>query len=410
MRFGILGPLTAAEATNEIPITAGRDRIVLALLLLHVGRIVPPAELVDAVWEDDPPVTARGQIQTCVSRLRRLLPGGTLVTDPAGYGISVADDDLDAAVFGRLTARARMLTSAAPDDALKLFREALGLWRGPALSGVGAEAVRRRAAVLDEERAATFEDWIDLELATGRERDLVAELIGLVERYPLRERLRLQLMLALHRTGRQSDALAEYRRVRELLGEELGIEPGPALQDLHRQILMGEVPPAAAARAATSPVRSLPRTVGDFTGRDQAVSTLLRAAAETTVLAIDGMAGSGKTTLALRVAGLLADSYPDAQLFLDLRGHSEQAPLEVDAALLALLRQLGVEPGRIPPDLEGRAALWRAELTGRRALVVLDNAASSSQVTAMLPASPDNLCIVTSRRRLAGLDGVHQNP
>ncbi|MEV4635902.1 BTAD domain-containing putative transcriptional regulator [Actinoplanes sp. NPDC049548] len=407
LRIRILGPLEVTAAGREVPVTAERDRIVLAMLILHAGRVVTSGQLIQAVWGDGPPATARGQIQTCVSRLRRLLPAGKLVTDPAGYRISTAGDDVDVAVFADLTRRARAVADTAPGDAVELFREALNLWHGAALSGVGSEAVRRRAAVLDEERAAAIEDCIDLELAAGRERDLVAELTGLVERYPLRERLRVQLMLALYRTGRQADALAEYRRARDLLHDELGIEPGAALQDLHRRILSGDVPQAPGARATALPVHSLPRTVGDFTGREATVDKLLRASADATVLAIDGMAGSGKTTLALRVAGLLADSYPDAQLFLDLQGHSERQPLEPEAALLALLRQLGVAPERIPSDLEGRAVLWRTELARRQALVVLDNAASSSQIAPMLPAAPGNLCVVTSRRRLTGLDGVH---
>ncbi|MEV4635901.1 BTAD domain-containing putative transcriptional regulator [Actinoplanes sp. NPDC049548] len=407
--YGILGPLAVTGPAGEITITAGRDRVVLAMLLLHAGRTVTPADLVDAVWGDDAPVTARGQVQTCVSRLRRLLPSATstLITDPAGYRMSVSDQDLDAAVFARLVGEARALAGTAPEAAGKRLREALDLWRGPALSGVESAVVRRRAAVLDEEYAVAMEDWIDLELAAGRGRDLVAELTGLVERYPLRERLRAQLMLALYRTGRQSDALAEYRRARDLLDEELGIEPGAPMQDLHRRILTGDVAPAPSARTGTSTVRTLPRTVGDFTGREGTVGKLLLAAADATVLAIDGMAGSGKTTLALRVAGLLADAYPDAQLFLDMQGHSEQQPLDPGVALLTLLRQLGVEPERIPADLEGRTGLWRTELARRRALVILDNAASSSQVAALLPASTGNLCLVTSRRRLTGLDGVH---
>ncbi|MEV4635900.1 BTAD domain-containing putative transcriptional regulator [Actinoplanes sp. NPDC049548] len=407
MRFGILGPLAVVQDGNEIPLTAGRDRVVLAMLLLHAGRIVTPAELVDAVWEEDPPATARAQVQTCVSRLRRLLEPGTLFTDPAGYGVSIADDDVDAAVFARLAGEARALSDTAPVEASKLFREALSLWRGPALSGLSSPAVRRRAAVLDEEYAATVEDCIDLELDAGRERDLVSELTGLVERYPLRERLRVQLMLALYRTGRQSDALAEYRRARDRLDEELGIEPGAALQDLHRQILSGEISQAPAARGVVRPVRNLPRTVGDFIGRDEMIGKLVRAAEDATVLAIDGMAGSGKTTLALRVAEILGAAYPDAQLFIDLHGHSEHEPLDTNAALLALLRQLGVQPERIPTDLDGRAGLWRTELSGRRVLVILDNAASSAQVARLLPASAASLGIVTSRRRLMGLDGIH---
>ncbi|MFI5932534.1 BTAD domain-containing putative transcriptional regulator [Actinoplanes sp. NPDC051494] len=403
VRFGILGPLVVTENGHEVAISAGRDRIVLAMLLLHAGRVVGADELVDAMWENDPPATARGQLQTCVSRLRRLLAPGTIRTDPAGYAVVAGDGDLDAAVFARLTARARE-PAVPPDQATKLFREALGIWRGAALAGLDAPGIRRAATVLDEQYTTAVEEWIDLELDAGHEREIVADVAGLVESHPLRERLRVQLMLVLYRVGRRADALAEYARARELLRDELGIDPGSELQDLHRRILTGEVTPAGPAR---SPVRRLPRSVGDFTGRDEVVARLLGAAATTTVLSIDGMAGSGKTTLALRVAELVGDAYPDAQLFLDLQGHSEGEPLEPGVALVSLLRQLGVEADRIPADLEDRAGMWRSELADRRALVVLDNAASSAQVRRLLPASPTNLCVVTSRRRLAGLDGGH---
>ncbi|MFI5932533.1 BTAD domain-containing putative transcriptional regulator [Actinoplanes sp. NPDC051494] len=378
----------------------------LAILLLHAGRIVGVEELVDAVWEHSPPATARGQLQTCVSRLRRQLPPGVIRTDPAGYRLVIGPEELDAETFTRLSDRARF-AGVAPEDGAKLFREALALWRGPALSGIETAAVRRLAAVLDERRGAAAEDWIDLELAAGHEREIVAELTGLVERYPLRERLRGQLMLTLHRLHRPADALAEFRRARRLLGGELGMEPGPELQDLHRRILTGEVAAPMVLAGPLPPVRNLPRAVGDFTGREEAVQRLVRAAATTTVLSIDGMAGSGKTTLALRVAELLGDAYPDAQLFLDLQGHSEGEPLEPGVALLSLLRQLGVEADRIPAGLEDRAGMWRSELTGRRALIILDNAASSAQVRRLLPASPTARTLVTSRRRLAGLDGGH---
>ena len=407
MRFGILGPLRViGDGEREIAITAGRDRTVLAMLLLHAGTIVGVEELIDAVWDERPPATARGQLQTCVSRLRRLMPPGMILTDPAGYGIAVAPNQLDAAEFVHRVARARAAAEV-PGEASKLYREALTVWRGPALVGVDARAVRAGAAALDEQRLAVTEDWVDAELANGRAHTLVAELTGLVERYPLRERLRAQLMLALHRLGRQSDALAEYRRARDLLRDELGLEPGTVLQELHRRILRGDVEPDAGARAAPRPVRSLPRTVSDFTGRDEAIERLLKAAPHTGVLTVDGMAGGGKTTLALQVAALLADAYPDAQLFLDLQGHSESEPLTPGVALLALLRQLGVEPGRIPSDVDGRRGLWRTEIAGRRALVILDNAGSSAQVASLLPASPTSLCLVTSRRRLVGLDGGH---
>lgn len=410
MRFGILGSLSVTDAGQDVAITAGRDRVVLAMLLLHAGRIVSNEDLIDAVWEDSPPATARGQLQTCVSRLRRTLAPDAILTDPAGYGIRLRDDQLDAAAFAGLVAGARATTEA--DVARERFRQALALWRGPALAGTESRAVRQRAAVLDEQHAVAIEDWVDLELAGGRDRDLVAELTGLVEQFPLRERLRVQLMLSLYRIGRQADALAEYRRAHDLLRDELGIEPGPALRDLHRRILTGQLTPVPPVPAETAPVCCLPRTVGDFTGRDGAVRRLLaaaeRAAADgPVVLVIDGMAGSGKTTLAVQVAHRLTERYPDGQLFLDLQGHSEHEPIEPAAALLTLLRQLDVPPDRIPPDLPDRVDLWRRELAGRRILLVLDNAASSAQLARLLPTSAESLCLITSRRRLVGLDGVH---
>jgi DNA-binding SARP family transcriptional activator/tetratricopeptide (TPR) repeat protein len=415
MRYGILGSLSVTDGSRDIAVTAGRDRVVLAMLLLHPGRIVGVDQLIDAVWEDDPPTTARGQLQTCVSRLRRALPPGAILTDPAGYGIRIGRDDLDAAVFTRLTAAARAVTG--PDRSREYFRQALDLWRGAALVGIDNRAVRQAAGVLDEQRAVATEDWVDLELSGGRDRDLLAELTGLVERFPLRERLRAQLMLALYRVGRQADALAEYRRARDLFANELGIEPGAALRTMHQRILTGDIavpaavlPPTAAL--ASGMVRCLPRTVGDFTGRDAVVTRLLGTIersdpAGPAVVVIDGMAGSGKTTVALHLATLLGDKYPDAHLFVDLHGHSDREPVAPAAALLTLLRELGVPADRIPADPAERVILWRTELAARHALVIFDNAASSAQLADLLPTSAGSLALVTGRRRLLGLDGVH---
>ncbi|GIF24112.1 DNA-binding SARP family transcriptional activator/tetratricopeptide (TPR) repeat protein [Actinoplanes tereljensis] len=387
VRYGILGPLTVAGTA----ITAGRDRIVLAMLLLQANRVVGVSDLIDAIWEE-PPSTARNQLQTCVSRLRRQLPPDAIVSDPAGYRLCCDPDDLDAAVFTRLVS-----------DPARL-REALDLWRGPALGEIDSPAVHRQVAVLDEMRAVAIEDWADLELSAGRERALLGELAGLVERYPLRERLRGQLMTALHRSGRQADALAEYRRGDRVLRDELGIEPGRELRELHDRILGGDTPEGRA--------RCLPRTVGDFTGREAVVRRLVGAIDQAgpygpAVLAVDGMAGSGKTTLALHLAALVGDRYPDAHLFVDLHGHSDHEPLEPSAALLLLLSQLGVPVSRMPAGTAGRIDMWRTEIAKRRVLVLLDNAASSAQVADLLPTSPGALAVVTSRRRLVGLDGVH---
>jgi DNA-binding SARP family transcriptional activator len=286
MRFAILGPLRAGDAV----LTAARDRIVLAMLLVHADRIVALDELVDAVWGEDPPATARGQLQTCVSRLRRLLPPATIWTHPSGYGVRLEPDDLDAAVFAQLVARARAGTDA--DTSRKLLREALNLWRGPALPGIESRSVRRAATVLDEQHAVATEDWVDLELAGGRARDLIAELGSMVEQFPLRERLRGQLMRALADAGRSADALAEYDRIAAALRDGLGLEPGPELREIRSRVQQGDTGPDEQV------VRALPRTVSDFTGRGSVLDRLLAAiddAGDTPVLqVIDGMAGVGK--------------------------------------------------------------------------------------------------------------------
>ncbi|MEV6842608.1 BTAD domain-containing putative transcriptional regulator [Actinoplanes sp. NPDC051411] len=325
---------------------------------------------------------------------------GLIASDPAGYRITIGPDDLDSLVFARLAAAGRR------DGDAVLLRRGLDLWRGDALSGIESETVRRAAVALDEARGAALEDWAELELAAGHERDLIGPLTDLVERFPLRERLRGQLIRALAGAGRTGDALAEFRRVRSTLRGELGLEPGPALQELHRRVLAGEAaPPPRVVR----PVRSLPRTVADFTGRTDLISRIAARAAAggPAVIALDGMAGSGKTTLALHVAAELGERYPDAHLYIDLHGHSEREPLDPAGALLVLLRRLGIGADEVPADSDGRVHLWRAEMARRRALVILDNAASSGQVVDLLPASPGSLVLVTSRRRLLGLDGAH---
>ncbi|MGW5556300.1 BTAD domain-containing putative transcriptional regulator [Micromonospora sp. NPDC003944] len=410
MRFGILGPLRVGG--GESTVTAGRDRIVLAMLLLRAGRLVPVDELVDAVWEDRPPATARAQLQTCVSRLRRRftelgLAPDLIVTDPAGYGVRTAPNDLDAEVFARGVEAARALVVAGRlAEARTGFRAALALSRGPTLGGIPSRSVRRRAQALDEQRLTALEECVDVELRLGRAAELIEELAESVDRYPLREHLRGQLMLALSSVGRQADALAVYREGRRTYADELGIEPGAELQELHQRVLAGDLALAGRPAGPAGVVRSLPRAIGDFIGRQQTLARLVKEIEEdgTRIQVIDGMPGSGKTTLAVHVATALADRYPDAQLFIDLHGYSERRPLTPATAVAALLRQLGVPAERVPENLDDRLALWRIELAGRRALVVLDNAATADQVAPLLPNGSHCLVLVTSRRRLVGLD------
>ncbi|MFY1618145.1 BTAD domain-containing putative transcriptional regulator [Micromonospora sp. WMMD736] len=408
MRFGILGPLRVGGGST---VTAGRDRVVLAMLLLRAGRLVPVDELVDAVWEENPPATARAQLQTCVSRLRRRLTelgftAGTIVTDPAGYGVRIDPADLDANLFARGVEVARAAGAAGRlVDARTHFRAALALWRGPALAGIASRSVRRRAQTLDEQRLTVLEECVDVELRLGQAAELIEELTESVDVYPSRDRLRGQLMLALSAVGRQADALAVYREGRRFYADELGLEPGSALQELHQRVLAGDLALAGREVRSAAPVRSLPRAIGDFTGRQQTLARLVKdVEAGARIQLIDGMAGSGKTTLAVHVATVLAESYPDAQLYIDLHGHSERTPLTPSAAVATLLRQLGVPADRVPTTEDDRLALWRTELAGRRALLVLDNAATAGQVTPLLPNGSHCLVLVTSRRRLVGVD------
>jgi DNA-binding SARP family transcriptional activator len=425
VRFEILGPLRVCAGTGEVTVTAGRDRVLLAMLLLHPDSLVSVDQLVEAIWEGDPPARARNQVQKCVLQLRRLLADAghaqeVIRTEPAGYRLITDSVSVDLLEFRALVAEAR--AAAVHHDQLQArdrYRQALALWSGVALAGFHHGPVRQGAAALNEQRRQVQTEMIEVELALGGAGELVAELVDLVYTYPYEENLRQALMLALYRAGRQADALAAYQQARTLLVSELGQEPGPALQELHRRILTGDTtlldtanggPTVHGHGAPAAARRCLPPAVGDFTGRRADLTWLLataeRAGDTTHVVALDGMAGIGKTTLALHAAHLLASRYPDAQLFVDLHGHSERRPVEPAAALDVLLRQLGVPSARIPTDLDERVALWRSEIAARRALVVLDNAATAAQVRPLLPAAAGSLTLVTSRRRLVGLDAA----
>ncbi|KAA2256345.1 tetratricopeptide repeat protein [Solihabitans fulvus] len=426
MRFRILGSIEAHGTAGRARLAGARQLALLSTLLLNTDSVVPTDELVDAVWGDAPPNNATSALHTYVSRLRRVLGAAepdaeARLTFGAGYRLRVAPDELDVVVFRELVARARAASADHPSDAAADLRAALALWRGPALAGLSGRVLRAHAARLAEEHTAALEERIAVDLALGSAAELVEELRELVAAQPLRERPRGQLMLALYRCGRQAEALRAYRDGRELLGAELGIEPGADLRELHEQILRGAPELTLARRAPRTACRNdLPRDVPDFTGRTDELRRLLavlparhgidadparRGGAAVVIEAIDGMAGVGKTALAVHAAHRLAEHYPDAQLFVDLHGHTTaQAALDPSAALDLLLRAIGVPGDRIPVDPDERAALWRASLAERRALVVLDNAADTAQVRPLLPGAPGCLALITSRRRLAGLE------
>jgi DNA-binding SARP family transcriptional activator len=428
MRFEILGPIRAYTDSGEATIPAGRERVLLAMLLLHAGDQVPAEVLIDAMWGEDPPRQARNQVHKCVSQLRRRLaevgiPGKLVVTEAGGYRANVDRQTVDLWRFRQLRDDARAAAADQRlDEARRRYRAALDLWHWPAMIGIDSPLVRRSSAALDEERLLAYEECVETELALGEAGDLIAELTDLTQQHPHRERLHGALMLALFRAGRQADALAAYRDARQVLKDELGTEPGQELRRLHQAILNHDPELAMgrpAARAAAPPVpHELPAEASGFTGRTGALAALgdllaqpAAAPGPVVISAIAGTAGVGKTALAVHWAHRIADRFPDGQLFVDLRGYASGPAERPVEALAAMLRSLGTPPEQIPAEEEQAAALYRSRLAGRRVLVVLDNAGSADQVRPLLPGSPSCLALVTSRDRLAGLvarDGAHR--
>jgi len=421
MEFRVLGPLEVTRAGRALRLGAARERSVLAILLLNANGVVAVDSVVDQLWPEAPPDSAVHAVHVSISRLRRVLDdGGTrrIETRKPGYLVRVESGELDLHVFERLCREGRSLAAEGdPESASALFAEASALWRGPALADLADEPFARAAAVhLAEARMEAVEGRIAADLELGRHARLVAELEEWVAVHPLRERLRAQLMRALYGCGRQADALAVFRQTRALLVDELGIEPGPELREVEASILAGDLRPDR-TRPGLGGQAQLPSDTASFTGRSDEMEQILALAttqadgeADVTpgliaICAMDGMAGIGKTALALRAAHLLTSRFPDGRLFIDLHGHTDKvAAVEPGQALDRLLRAIGVPGDRIPADPEDRAALYRSELAGRRVLIVLDNARDGAQVRPLLPAAPGCLVLVTSRRRLSALD------
>ena len=424
----LLGEVRAEAAGRPVDLGTPRQRCVLAALAVDAGQALSVDRLIDRVWGADAAPRARGTLHSYVSRLRRALEGlggVSIERRSGGYALLVEahESAIDLQRFRDLRARAR------GDEvvAVRSLTEALALWHGDALTGVDGEWVRAERERLEQERLAAEHELVDARLRAGDGGELVTELSARAARHPLDERVTAQYLLALYRAGRTTDALEHYRQVRGRLVEELGVDPGAALQELHRQILVADPRLIAGPLGTTSHpqvlgdttgsrpvhhVHTLPHDVEDFTGRDDELLHLFAAAGgaaggSTVIVAIDGMAGVGKTTLAVHTAHRLAERYSDVHLFIDLHAHTtDRHPTDPAAALGTLLRSAGVAGERIPIGLEERAALWRAELANRKVLLILDNAASAAQVRPLLPGSADCLALITSRRRLTDLDSA----
>jgi DNA-binding SARP family transcriptional activator len=447
VEFRILGSLEIWSGGRRVTLGGRRAECVLATLLLDINRVVPVARLVDAGWDERPPPTAAHQVRKTVAELRRRLPGGPdlIHTDGAGYRIVLSEDQLDLSRFDALLRRAREATAdGQPDQVITHLRQALDIWRGPAFAGLDGLVITAAATVLDERRLAATDQLMDLCLAAGEARELVAALRAQLAEHPLREKTRGQLMVALYRCGRQAEALHLYDQGRRVLAEQLGVDPGPDLMNLHERMLRNDpalLAPAESSRLAESlrndesgqpaepaeagPATStvtdptipdrpstLPYDVPDFVGRETELVRIQEWARTQVgdglaILTIDGMPGVGKTSLMLHAARRVAEGFPDGQLFIDLHGlDGGREPMRPAEALYVLLYESGVPGERMPEDVPARAALWRAQTAHRKLLILLDNAADAAQVRPLLPGAAGCLVMITSRSRPVGLDGI----
>jgi DNA-binding SARP family transcriptional activator/tetratricopeptide (TPR) repeat protein len=449
MYFALLGPISVTHEGRALELSGLMPRSLLAALLFRPNVIVPMDDLVEAIWGHSPPQTAAASLQNHVMRLRRMIgdeAGERIRVVPPGYLIRVESGELDSETFTRLCADGRRAARAGQwETSAECLAAALALWRGrPAADATGLYGHEAAIQRLLEARTQATEGRIDAALHLGRHREVISELRALAASHPLAENFHGQLMLALYRAGRQAEALEVFHRLRRTLVEELAVEPSRHIQDIHCAVLRADpslADPSAAIPAAgdakPSPVADplahgahggsrfqLPADTRAFTGREAELEHLIALARAgsrggdtgpnsndaglVVIHAIDGMAGIGKSALAVHAAHRVREDFPDGQLFLDLHGHTPGTdPVSPADALGWLLRSLGTPPQLIPQDLAQRSAYYRNRLNGTRTLIILDNAASTAQVRPLLPGAPGCLVMVTSRKRLTGLDEAH---
>ncbi|MCD0444989.1 tetratricopeptide repeat protein [Glycomyces sp. A-F 0318] len=421
----VLGSLDVRLGGRPAAPTARRLRSLLVVLAMAGGEPVPVERLAAVLFGDDPPANPRRSVQTYVARLRAALGDRLVRTSPAGVRLRVGPGDVDALEFERLLdLSARAADAAAERD---LLGRALALWRGDPMEDVSCEWLERfEAPRLLERYLSAVERRVDLDLLLGRHRDLAAELHRLTAAHPLREPLLARLLVVLQRLGRPAEALERYESIRRRLAEELGTDPGPELRRVHADLLAGRAPAAAPPRPPTASAapavvpRQLPPAIGDFIGRAGPLAELDRLLAErgdpvpgaVAVGAIGGMAGIGKTTLAVHWAHRVADRFPDGHLYVNLRGFDLAGrPLRPEEAIGRFLEALGVPPERMPSELDALVGLYRSRTAGKRLLVLLDNASGADQARPLLPSGSGSLVLVTSRDRLSGLVAIeHAHP
>ena len=462
MEFRVLGPIELWSAGQQCDLGPTRVRCVLAILMLTPRTLVPTDVLIDRVWDTEPPPKARESLSVYITRLRASLrqaigDGIRLTGRDSGYELDIEPGTIDLHKFRRLRRQADALAADGDcDQAVSLLREADLLWRGQALAGIRGDWVARMRHSLDEERRAAIVKRIECELELGHHADLVGELRHLLAQYPLDEALIAHQMAALYGSGRPGEALSLYRDIRSRLIEEQGTEPGPLLSDLHQRILRhdpsltvrprrpprrpggtarhasardggvrgphpGAQPAHRGARGRPGP-RAAPRTPPARTAPDHETAAdhwpatdqapvpevgLIQPGAMPQISVIEGLAGVGKTALAVHAARAVSAQYPDGTYYLNLHTHDPGHPaLDADEALHRLLRMLTAPATQLPDAFSERAALLRAQLSRRRAIVILDDAGQHEQIRPLLPEAGQCLILITTRRRFPGLEGA----
>lgn len=425
MRFQILGLVGVLADGMALEVRGSKMRTFLASLLLARGRVVSDGRLMDMLWGEDLPTTTQAQIQTYASRLRILLGEQVRIErQPPGYRLKTADSSdihVDLIAFENLATEGyAALVAGRYKEASRLLRTGLAQWSGHALGGVTDHLASVARPQLEEARLLAQERCIAAELALGKDESLITELTALVASEPLRERPRMQLMSALHSSGRTADALAAYRSFRAHIAESLGLDPSPDLQQLHQSILTSTPvprprPPAVFAVRRDPPGPTLlPAEPTDFVGRSaeeaRARAVLASSSASDAVppvCVISGMGGTGKTTLARRLARQLSGQFPDRQVLIDLTGHvpGESAHRHV---LHRALSTLGLPADKVPADPADKIGMYRALLSGSRSLLVLDGAVNERQVRPLLPGLPGTAVLITSRAPLGALEGAER--
>ncbi|HYU86234.1 MAG TPA: BTAD domain-containing putative transcriptional regulator [Kribbellaceae bacterium] len=424
MKYFVLGPLEVAGVGGRpVAIRAKRIRALLAILLLHADKVVPLDRIIDGIWSDDPPRSALENVRTYISQLRSTLAQAgdreRLESHPGGYRLRTDPEQLDLHRFTTLAANGRQALRVGDYvNAVSLLGNASNLWRGAPLAELElGSCVRAKTIALEEQRWQVQNDWISARLAMGERTELVAGLQEMLGERPLDEGIWAWLITVLHSAGRTSEALAAFTRARNTLVAELGVEPGQALRDAHAAVLEGtavlDAPrpgPKALSSAASTP-HQLPPAVAGLVGRTtelRRVRSLVERLGgsgieHVPVALVTGAPGIGKTAMAVAAGIEAGGACPDGELYLDLRGSTDN-PLDSGDALADLLVALGLTPEAIPATLEHRRSLYRSMLAERRMLIVLDDAVNARQVAGLLPGLGRSLVIVTSRRWLAGID------